>query len=300
VYGYNGRNILTSSDKGNTWNAQSANPRLTYYHAQSFNDSTFIISGDRGIMRKTYDYGESWKQLGSVPSVNANPPRFFNFTDSLHGYAATDELAATNDGGKSWTKKTLPWEPQIFPLTAMLFIDSLTGFVVDYGSIYKTANGAVSWTQTGHSTGNSFISGIIFTPEGKGFTVGYDGDVLKSSDKGNTWQRYDLHSTDYLTSVYFYNNSIGFIGTSDSIIYKTTDGGNTWKRINTHIDNVQFVSFTFKDSLNGYMLGSNSNPYSAVYRTKDGAVHGCLCTLIVKPREILQVATMCYTQEEMD
>ena len=111
----------------------------------------------------------------------------------------------------------------------MLFIDSLTGFVVDYGTIYKTSNGAVSWTQTGHSTGNSFISAMTFTVTGKGFTVGYDGDVLVSTDKGNTWQKYDLHTIDYLTSIYFYSNTTGFIGTSDSIIYKTTDGGNLEK-----------------------------------------------------------------------
>ena len=115
VFGYNGRTMLSSYDRGNTWNIEGANGRVTYYHTQSFNDSTAIISGDAGIMLKTYDYGETWKQLGSVQTAAGNPSRVFNFTDTLHGYAATDELFRTNDGGRSWIRKTLPWEPQVYP-----------------------------------------------------------------------------------------------------------------------------------------------------------------------------------------
>ena len=83
----NGRYIITTLDKGNTWSIQSNNPELNYSYTQFLNDSTGFIAGVDDYFYKTTDYGESWKRLGRAVTTLANTPRPFYFSDSLHGYA---------------------------------------------------------------------------------------------------------------------------------------------------------------------------------------------------------------------
>lgn len=221
---------------------------------------------------KTTDYGESWQQLGQAHTSLGNPVNCFYFTDSLHGFAATEEMSVTNDGGKSWSKRALPNSPYSSGVNYMIFFDTLTGIASYQSLLYHTTDGAFSWQpaeQPPATLVNSFITGIAATPSGKLFTSGYDGVVMESNDKGSTWTAINLNN-DYLTGIYFLNDSIGFIGTSDSIIYKTVNGGITWNRIVT-ISRGHLRSFAFSDSLNGFMLANNGSSYtSVIYKTKDG------------------------------
>jgi len=267
--GYNGRNILSTTDTGATYNSLSRNGRIKYSDAFFLNDSTGYITGDEGIALKTSDYGESWKSLHSIPALfSSNAARKIFFLDSLHGFAATDNIYKTSNGGESWTITTTPGSTQQYFPIQMYCFDSLKCVVQDAGTIYKTIDAGSTWTKV--ATSSSFYRDLAFTAAGKGFAVGYGGKLDVSTDEGTTWTSFNLNSTRYLTGVYFYNNSIGFIGTADSTIFKTTDGGNSWVNINTGIMNLQVRSFRFINASTGYLVGNNNGGVSWIYGTKDG------------------------------
>ncbi len=120
--GYNGREIMSTADKGNTWTAESSNGVMSYYDTDFINDSTGYISGENVSLYKTTDYGETWQQLASPHFLLANPVSIIDFTDSLHGFAVTEQMSYTNDGGKSWTQRALPRDSAVYH---MVFMDSL-------------------------------------------------------------------------------------------------------------------------------------------------------------------------------
>jgi len=265
-----GADMISTTDNGNTWNVISNNRNLQYYDVDFINDSTGYISGDNVSLFKTTDYGETLKPVTSPRFQVDNPVFIIDFTDNIHGFAVTDEMSYTNDGGKSWTQRAMPRDSAVFH---MVFIDSLHGIASYSQNIYRTTDGAQSWQlcpQSPDGIAATYCNGIAATPSGKIFACSMDGYVLQSSDMGKSWT--DIHlSNENFTGIYFYNDSIGFIGTSDSVIYKTTNGGVVWKRIVTLSRRVNLRSFAFSDSLHGFMLGNNGpSSTSIIYQTKDG------------------------------
>jgi photosystem II stability/assembly factor-like uncharacterized protein len=270
--GYYGTDMISTTDKGNTWNVESNNGGGQYYDVDFINDSTGYISGEDVSLFKTTDYGETWKRVTSPHSLLANPVSIIDFTDSLHGFAVTEQMSYTNDAGKSWIQRAMPRDSAVYH---MLFIDSLHGIASYSQKIYRTIDGARSWQlcpQPPDGIAATYCNGIAATPSGKIFICSMDGYVLQSSDMGKSWT--DVHlSNENFTGIYFYNDSIGFIGTSDSVIYKTTNGGLNWRRIITISHRWNLRSFAFSDSLNGFMLGNNGPSTTSIfYQTKNGGI----------------------------
>jgi photosystem II stability/assembly factor-like uncharacterized protein len=72
-----------------------------------------------------------------------------------------------------------------------------------------------------------------------GFVVGYNGDIYKTIDSGETWVKKNSGTTLHLHSVFFLNENIGYVSgqamncldpdcDKGSVFLKTIDGGETW------------------------------------------------------------------------
>jgi photosystem II stability/assembly factor-like uncharacterized protein len=265
------RHTVSTIDSGATFTVLNRNPMGALNDVTFINDSTGYMSGEGGGYT-TKDYGESWTQMGAIPSnFSYNEVQTMYFVDSLHGFAASNALSKTSDGGKTWTRITTTSEMRFGALVKMYFADTLNGLFRTIDGVFKTTDGGMSWKYM--MAPPMFISrDMTVAPDGKIYLVGYNGDMRVSSDFGSTWTPYDLHSRSYLTSVYFYNAKLGFIGTSDSAIYKTIDGGANWTRINVKIYNMQIRSFFFLSESIGYAIGNNDGGISWIYQTKDGGI----------------------------
>jgi photosystem II stability/assembly factor-like uncharacterized protein len=83
---------------------------------------------------------------------------------------------------------------------------------------------------------------VYFNDSKTGFLVGNNGDIYKTADAGNNWQKKSSGTTLHLFSVMFINEQTGFVaghamkGCLDadcgkgSVLLKTTDGGETWSK----------------------------------------------------------------------
>ena len=101
--------------------------------------------------------------------------------------------------------------------------------------------------------------------------VGEYGTILKSHDRGNTWNIIDIGSQYSLTNVFFLNDEKGWCLENpfytNKLIYKTDDGGNTWNEIVYTIEPdfcvIEKIWFTSEN--NGWGIG-----YGRIFQTTDG------------------------------
>ncbi len=223
------------------------------------------------------------------------------FTTADTGYAVTNGVYKTTDGGNSWQLISQPIahilqsvyftdkyavgnDGIVFKTTdgnnwtfnwiygtqlkSVFFINTDTGFVVgDAGKIYKTVNGGGNWAlQSSGTTQN--LKSIFFTTTDIGYAVGENGTYLKTLNGGTTWiSETVIGSFDVLNDVYFSDVNNGFIVGSGSVFLKTTNGGNNWAQLSPNW--FEGKSIYFSDVNTGYvagMIGANGG----LAKTVDG------------------------------
>jgi photosystem II stability/assembly factor-like uncharacterized protein len=154
-------------------------------------------AGDSGVIVHTSNAGQIWilqnsgidYPISTIYFVNKNLG--WGLANSYY-YPGT-AILKTTDGGNIWThtnyQDTLTW------LTAVYFLDSLTGFIAgQYGTILKTTDAGLSWTRCEVDTGaysNRTIYKIKFNNPQHGIAAGGNMDnggvVWKTSDSGLYW-----------------------------------------------------------------------------------------------------------------
>lgn len=210
-----------------------------------------------------------------VTSANHNPQTTYPF------------VLLTKDGGKTWTKRTIPPAANRVSYDVYAF-DELTAIITsnrlvssDTRPIFKTVDGGVSWktlTPPNKSGGGNIH--FFDNQNGMAFNSGY---VSLTEDGGDTWiQKPDLDfkPTEYFT---FWNGShnkyfsIGewfWIGSDAGRIFRTKDMGNNWEIFQAAKTNESIDKLIFTDTLNGYALvtGTSLNLFnkSILYKTNDG------------------------------
>ncbi len=104
------------------------------------------------------------------------------------------------------------------------------------GVILKTEDAGNTWTTIlGGEDGDLFgIEAIFFTSVDTGFAVGWDDNILYTTDGGDNWEEMSVGSDIfYYTDVEFWDADHGVIsaslnGSRGSQVWVTEDGGNTW------------------------------------------------------------------------
>ncbi len=106
---------------------------------------------------------------------------------------------------------------------------------------------------------------IYFINENTGWAVGYTGNIVHTSDGGETWISQTSGTIDWLNCVYFIDSNTGFIS-GYGFILKTINSGLNWDKINidTLIDNKKFEFFELYFSCidTGYLLGAIKESFS--------------------------------------
>ena len=108
---------------------------------------------------------------------------------------------------------------------AIHFFDADNGVIYKNGVILKTMDGGKVWNVTYDNAG--YAIKMQFVSNNVGFIYGrisYDGisqgELHKSSDKGNTWSQINIQTSE-ITSLYFLNDQIGYISNFENQFLKT-------------------------------------------------------------------------------
>ena len=222
--GYNGALVRTWNG-ATSWTLQ-APPIARHLHKVVYlNNHTIIIVGGKrsGVdtiqtILKSVDTGNTWSVMRDQHGIWL---RSVCFTDSLKGIAVGDTgtILRTTDGGATWNPVA---PPIIRDLYDVVFINKDTGFAVGgknpffqnpIRTILKTTNGGTSWSVVLDQPGTGLWD-LSFLNDSVGYAVGDSSVFMKTRDRGLTWTKQYLSTTDegLLRGVTFYKENFGVVG----------------------------------------------------------------------------------------
>jgi len=223
-------------------------------------DTIFIVTTNLGILSthffKSVDRGLTWQEITTSFVMKS-----IDFVDSRIGYAASHAgIYKTTDGGLNW---------QLVNNTAnfhlVKFRNKNLGFAFSETGTSRTDDGGTTWSWVaGNPTAGQIMTEVFFVDDFTAYASGEDGAVIKTTNKGVSWQNsfFGPQDTYGLYSVFFTDPNTGYTVGNRGRILKTTDAGATWKQYApTYID-VQAIDFA-TDSI-GYFATWNN-----IYKTTD-------------------------------
>lgn len=220
--------LFRSADDGQTWDTLSAGKH--YFDGIQFdpNDASTLYARPRGIIKST-DGGQTWSRISDSIGV--------------YQYRSVASLA-------------------INPANSNVLYAGTAGRFG--GSLYKSADGGATWRElTGHKYLESGVISLAIDPAHTrtvyAGTAGR-GDVLKSTDAGQTWRLTGLQETNTLIHDLLINpQSPGEIYAAYGELSRSRDGGDTWERFERGLPKQMeavglegagslFLSATYKDT----------------------------------------------------
>lgn len=216
-------------------------------------DKGFLLSGyynqanldvdpwTAGELFKTNDGGLTWLKADSGDTKYSS---IFFLNDqigfmSVHNLNIGRMLLKTTDSGNNWDtlSNSFVWD-QIY------FTDEQNGIAIGGYFLGKTTDGGLNWEIKTEINTPSLSSKLksIYPNDQNLFIVGTEGNILRSNDFGENWNRLNSTINFYYASlrgVTFANRNIGYIygdqyleyPNHKPILLSTVDGGKTWNNL---------------------------------------------------------------------
>ncbi len=150
------------------------------------------------------------------------------------------------------------------------FFNSSIGFIcTDYGYIYKTTNAGQTWTAYRDTNlfADSFMD-IAVIGSNKIAVTNFDGDVLVSSNNGQTFSVFNVNGQDPMYAIDFPSASVGYAVGANGKVVKTVNGGSSWTNLSFPSTSLPLKDVEFIDPTTGYIGGNGGY----VYKTTNGGV----------------------------
>ncbi len=216
--------ILKTSDGGINWVLLNSNVSVSLNSIFFINNLTGFAAGNEGTIIKTTDSGNNWINLVSNSGIQFNS---INFANSSRGWVAGyGGILHTTDGG-------IQWSPQFIDgnliLNSICFVDSLHGWTAYFDNVtfgpenVRTTNAGLSWIN--YAMNNSYSISIFFINQNKGWSSGFYGSIMYSTDGGVSWTLQVSGTPEHLRSVYFADSLNGWIVGDNGKILRTNTGG---------------------------------------------------------------------------
>jgi photosystem II stability/assembly factor-like uncharacterized protein len=142
-------------------------------------------------------------------------------------------------------------------LRAVHFVSADVGFVAgDGGTVLRTTNGGLNWTDASPSSGPDF-HGVHFFDATTGVVVGDNGTILRTTNAGDDWTPVASGVEAPLQAVSF-AGSVGIVGGGSQTILRSVDAGVSWDTVQTDFFGGGFPGAHMLDATHGYVAGTNS------------------------------------------
>ncbi|MDP2301709.1 MAG: YCF48-related protein [Ignavibacteria bacterium] len=275
--------LFQTTDGGTTWVNISANitgldgtVRGIY-----FTDiNTGFISNSTGKIYKTTDGGATGVVVYNIGATTVSIYEV-KFIDPLKGIAITSagRIITTADGGTTWNLIQTDATKNLFGLGILTTPSKANASIIvggDAGTIVKSFDGGITWELGYEAASQQQLQRASFPSENVGYVVGGSittgntfGDILKTTDAGETWTKLPFQTDTRIYSVFFINDNLGYIGSvGPTGVYKTTDGGLNWTSLNTGTGVASSIIYDidFVDENKGFAIYSSGS----VAKTTDG------------------------------
>jgi photosystem II stability/assembly factor-like uncharacterized protein len=181
--------ILHTNDGGKNW------IKLPFDEDVILNDLCFIdsmkgwLAGEFGFIFYTEDGGKTWNT--QLEDEMGRKLFGIDFNDALTGIAVGNEgiIYTTRDGGKTWELKN---NAASDTLLKVAFSNNLHATAVGLrGCFYATDDGGENWKSVSPLNHFTWLSGLAYDSNGRGFAVGDGGKIYIRADNDFKWMPYD-------------------------------------------------------------------------------------------------------------
>ncbi|OGU38760.1 MAG: hypothetical protein A2315_01245 [Ignavibacteria bacterium RIFOXYB2_FULL_35_12] len=274
--------ILNTTDGGDNWNEIWTEQQFgsVFYKVRLTNNDLnseqtgWSVGGD-GMIYKTSNTGENWAAQRDEKYVFSS----VYFIDENTGWAVGDSgvVMHSENGGINWYRQN---KNDSLILYSVYALDEQNVFVVGAilkgswpayssdGIILHSTTGGQDWTRQIFDTLVGFRS-VTFITDSIGLITDRSGTLLKTTNKGNTWEIFASGLGTVLDKIQFIDNNTGWISFyMGNKILKTVDGGQNWNA--KFIDSsLSMYSFHFVDADKGWAVGEE-NWGAKIYKTTNG------------------------------
>jgi photosystem II stability/assembly factor-like uncharacterized protein len=250
--------VLRSDDGGNTWIGLFSGTESNLTLLQEVDQKTVVVGGGCTV-RESTDEGASFHRLPVNESEQSCATKVdsFSFLNPTTGFVEQTDgsILLTKDAGQTLEPKTA------VPLNGanagpIVFTSPTVGFAVTSsasgGKIYRTVDGAGSWTQVGSTP--QPLNDLTFVSPTVAYAVGAGDTLLQSTDGGGSWAKLPLAlpggAAPVLTQISCSDPMNCLIATaaapaggSNSLV-RTTDGGQTGTLVSPAGQNLLSVAFS--------------------------------------------------------
>jgi photosystem II stability/assembly factor-like uncharacterized protein len=194
----------------------------------------------------TSDGGRDWnermagmKEVHIVVAIALDPKR-----PNILYAGTTGGAYRSLDGGNTWKKVNNGLVPVEILDASMalgvntLVVDPVTTEVIYAGTtrgLFKSTNGAESWTRIGRSMEDQYVSSLVIDPAAPHtLYAGGRAGIQKSTDGGETWQSMNrgLETLNIrVIAMSPLDPQTLYAGTNGSGLYRSTDGARSWARV---------------------------------------------------------------------
>ena len=259
--------VLLVAAAGPQWTLQTSGVTATLRGVSAASEKVAWASGSGSSVLHTTDGGETWEKI--LVTADRVDFRDIDAVDERTAYVLSigngpaSRIYKTTDAGATWTPQFLNDDPQAF-LDAMTFWDANHGIVIGdaidgHFTLLRTDDGGATWVRIRPNAlppalpneGAFAASGTNVAVFGKdhvwiGTGASTKARVLRSSDRGRTWQVADTPliagASAGIFSVAFRDASHGVIVGGDfkketeavDNLAVTSDGGVTWTLVKDH------------------------------------------------------------------
>jgi photosystem II stability/assembly factor-like uncharacterized protein len=213
------------------------NRRDKFFSSHFIDRETGFVVGNKGLLLKSADQGESWQRIALETNESLNAITFAGKKGWIAGGSGL--IFHSADGGSSWAKQESGVED---PLMGLHFFDEKRGMVIGgAGVILTTADGGGTWERHPFNweanlpecaiemcSLSPILYDMYFLDEKQGWIVGEKGTVMVTRDGGEEWQLLDVGKYSSLYGVYFRDGMNGIAIGKDTTFLTSTDGGVTW------------------------------------------------------------------------
>jgi photosystem II stability/assembly factor-like uncharacterized protein len=274
VVGDGGR-VLHSTDGGGTWTSLPGPGDFQVFDQFWWDSQTGYVVGEI-VARQTADGGQTWDPIPDVPEAWVYNK--IHFLDSQNGWLLQQfNTFRTTDGGASWFERHGPHLEAPFYQEEVVFFDMSHRIIVvslEGAEIWETTDDGESWTQI-YSRERSFgYTDIERLADSSLVVCSRFGDLLRSTDAGQTWVNFTQSPEDgdrsTLQVMAVLPDGTVFAGGDNASWLQGTIDGSPW-RIPAASPDVDFaMAVRFRGNDFGLVGGPKASQPSRVCRTTDG------------------------------
>jgi photosystem II stability/assembly factor-like uncharacterized protein len=209
------------------------------------NNIRLFVATTMGVF-ESEDGGDTWtkrmagmKEILMVVTLAIDP-----FRPDIMYAGTSGGVYKSSDRARTWTKVHQGMiSPDVLSSGRALMVNTIlidpqrpdAVYAATLNGLYKTEDGARSWTRTGQDLPDQMISALALDPSWPGtlYVAGRQG-VFKSIDGGRTWQGKNAG----LASLNVRSLALSpedpktvYLGTNGSGLYRSRDGGETWETL---------------------------------------------------------------------